>query len=403
MPLSDASVRNAKTRESDYKLSDGGGLYLLVKANGSRLWNMAYRFGGKQKKLSIGVYPVVGLADARNARLAAKKSLNGGEDPSLKKRLAKLAGANAADNTFRKLGDEFVARRKAEEAAPRTIKKYKQNLKHAYRRLGDRPITAITAADIFEVLKGIEKAGHLETAREVRSLVDRVFRLAIVTARATDNPAVSLVGATRAPPDSHYAAIFEPQAVGALMRAIRGYEGGDVTRLAMTIMALTFARSEELRGAKPGELDLEGDEPMWTIPTERTKMKRGPHFVPLARGTVAAFRELLELNASPSILFPGIRSVHRPISDGTINAALRRMGYSSEEMTGHGFRRTASTLLNEQGWDEDWIERQLSHKDPNKVRGAYNAAEYLPGRRRMMQAWADYLDRLAADEDDLIG
>jgi integrase len=400
MALTDTAIRNAKPRDKEFKLTDGGGLYLLVKPNGSRLWNMAYRFDGRQKKLSIGVYPTVGLAAARAAREAARTTLVGGVDPSLKKRLDKIASADAAATTFQIVAVDFIAHRKKEGAAERTIKKHEWLLSQVYPAIGRRPISQITSPEVVDILKRIEKSGRLETAREVRAICSRVFRYAIVTARAVNDPCAALVGATAAPTVTHHAAIFDPKEIGGLMRAVRGYTGTIETRAAIQLMALTFMRSEELRYAVWSEFDLEGTR-QWMLPAKRMKMPR-PHIVPLSRQAVALLTELKAKSTTP-LLFPGIRSRTRPISENTINAALRRMGYATDEMTGHGFRRMASTALNEHGFEPDWVERQLAHKDPNKIRRAYNAAEYLPQRTTMMQWWADYLDRLAIDEEDLIG
>lgn len=400
--LSDMAVRSAKGRERDYKLSDGGGLHLLVKPSGSRLWRLAYRFAGKQKSLSIGPYPTVGLADARTEREKAKRTLKEGLDPSRKKRLDKIEAHTKTNNTFKLVAEELIVRYQAEGAAERTIDKTRWLLELAYPSLGGLPISEITAADIYRVLRRIEKSGRLESARRLRSVVGRVFRYAIVTARATQDPSITLIGATLAPKITHHAAIFEPKKLGELMRAIRGYDGNQSTRVAMQLMALTFPRSEELRYAEVDQFDL-GEAALWSIPAARTKMGR-PHLVPLARQTIDLLRPLLEdRNPRHKLLFPSVRSWLRPISENTVNAALRRMGYSSDEMTGHGFRRTASTALNEHGFDSDHIERQLAHKDMNRIREAYNAAEFLDQRREMMQWWADRLDLLAVDEDDLIG
>jgi integrase len=397
--LTDTAIRAAKPKDKPYKIADSGGLYLLVKPNGTRTWNLRYRFGPKDKKLSIGVYPRVGLAAARAAREDAKDLLVNGTDPALKKRLDKMARLVSQDVTFRKIADEFVARRKADRAAARTIKKHEWLLKQAMSALGDRPISDITSPEVYAVLKKIEKSGRLETARAVRSICGRVFRYAIVTARAHQDPCAPLVGSTVAPTVTHHAAIFDPDEIGALIRAICGYTGDSSTRNALKLMPLTFVRSEELRFAVWGEFDLPAA--TWSIPSARMKMKL-PHIVPLSRQAVDLLTEMME-SAKTSLLFPGIRSPKRPISDGTINAALRRMGYATDEMTGHGFRRMASTVLNENGFKSDWIERQLAHKEPNKIRRAYNAAEHLPGRVTMMQWWADWLDRVAEDDEDLIG
>jgi integrase len=352
---------------------------------------MAYRFAGKQKKLSLGKYPDLGLAAARERREAARDALAAGRDPSLEKRLAALNARVSAANTFELVAEEWLARIEADGRAPRTIRKQRWILKQALPALGARPIAEITTPEVFAVLKKVEGSGRLETARALRSSCARVFRHAIVTARATHDPCAALVGATVAPTVTHMAALFEPSEVAGLMVSIHGYRGDASTRNALAFLALTFVRSSELRFAAWQEFDL--DVATWEIPGERMKMKR-PHIVPLSRQAVALLRRMHAERRTDALLFPGIRSPKRPISDNTINAALRRMGYEKADMTGHGFRRIASTTLNGLGFHGDWIERQLAHIEPNKVRRAYNAAEYLPERARMMQAWADWLEDL---------
>jgi integrase len=399
MALTELEVRSAKARAKDYKLSDAFGLYLLVRTNGSKAWNLAYRFSGKQKKLTLGAYPLVGLGAARAARETARKTLAGGQDPSVVKRLAKITAAVSSANTFKVVAEEWLLRRTADGATPGTIKKHTWLLSLAYPMLGNRPVADIMPPEVLEILARVEKTGRLESAVRLRSTCSAVFRFAIRTARAIHDPTVPLRGATLAPKVTHHAAILDPKRIGPLVRSLRGYDGNFATRSALQLVALTFVRSKELRFAAKSEFDL--DAGIWTLSAERMKMTL-PHFVPLSRQAVAVVREAMGMTPG-ELLFPAVRSITRPISENTINAALRRMGYGTTDMTGHGFRRMASTVLNEHGFHRDWIERQLAHKDKNQVREAYNAAEYLPGRKIMMQWWADFLDRLAEDDEDLIG
>lgn len=397
MALNELAIRQAKPRDRDYKLSDGHGLQLLVRASGSKSWNLAYRFAGKQKRLTIGPYPVVGLVDARNKAHYARRLLADGNDPSLLKKLSRAAQVVAHANTFQLVAEEWLKRQQAEGAAHRTMLRNAWLLSLSYSALGARPVSQVTPTEILVVLRKVEKDGFLETARRLRSILSRVFRYAVVTVRAETDPAAVLIGATQSPVVRHRPAILDPKGIGPLMRAIRGYERPQLRR-AMQLQALTFVRPAELRFAVRGEFDLETA--TWTIPPERMKMGRG-HVVPLARQTVVLAREILDA-APGDLLFPSERSSKRAMSDAAVNAALRTMGFSSDEMTGHGFRSIASTFLNENGFPSDHVEMQLAHVEGNKVRRAYNAAQYLQARREMMQWWADFLDEKAADVD-LIG
>jgi integrase len=400
MPLTDAAVRNAKPRAADYKTSDGEGLYLLVRPNGARLWNLAYRFGGKQKKLSIGAYPLVSLADARDARLAAKKALRDGIDPSVLKKITKANRRMSSENTFRVISDEFIKRCKKDGAKEGTTRKLEWMLSLVMTPLGSVPITDITSPMVYQAVQRIEKRGKLDTAQRLLATISRVFRFGVITARCERDPAAILAGSLTSPTVTHHSAIFDPPKFGALIRAIRSYEGQEATRVALNLLPYVVVRPGEIRWAEPGEFDLEGK--TWTLPPDRMKMRRG-HVVPLSRQAIEILRPALEDRKDKKLLFPGLRSEKRPISDMTLNAALRRLGFSADEMTAHGFRRTFSTMLNEHGWNRDWIERQLAHKDPNKIRESYNSAEFLEDRTKMMQWWADHVDRLAVDDDGLIG
>jgi len=393
MPLTDTICRTSKSREKPYKLSDSGGLYLQVEKSGSKLWRHAFRFDGKQKLVALGAYPIVSLAEARVGRDANKSLLSKGVDPSVQRKIDRGAARTARSNTFSIVADELLEKFKAEGDDPKTLEKKKWLLGFINADLGDRPVAEIKAPELLEVLRKIERRGRFDTARRARSLAGRVFKFAIATNRAERDPSTDLAGALISPKIQHRAAITEPKAVGALLRAIDDLDGQPTTKAALQVIAVTFVRPGELRHAEWKEFDIPNA--VWNIPAEKMKMSR-PHKVPLSRQAVALIEELQGITGSSRYLFPQIRSWHRPISDGTLNAALRRLGYSKTEMTAHGFRSTASTLLNESGkWNADAIERQLAHQEANEVRAAYiHAAEFWQERVRMMRWWADELDRL---------
>lgn len=391
MALSDTACRSAKGRDSEYKLSDGGGLYLLVKPNGARLWNQAYRFGNKQKKLSHGAYPTIGLADARRLRDEAKKLLASGVDPSADKKVRRIAAAVATESTFGGIAAEYLARIDKDGAAPSTLTKNKWMLQDlAGPSLGARPIAEITAAEVLTLLQDIERSGRRETARRLRSLIGTVFRLAVSTLRATNDPTQMLRGALKAPKVQHRAAITDEKRLGALLASIDLYDGWPTLRCALQFTALTFARPGEVRGATWDEFDLEGA--AWHIDGKRTKVRR-PHDVPLSRQAMNVLREVKEVARTSKLVFPSIRSNVRPLSENAMNAALRRMGFTQEEMSAHGFRSAASSILNERGYRSDVIEAALGHQEQNEIRRAYNRATYWPERVELMQIWADELDR----------
>ena len=393
--LTDARVRNAKPTPRPMKFSDAGGLHLLVQPHGSKLWRMAYRFAGKQKTLALGVYPTVSLQEAREKRDAAKRSLAKGIDPSAQRRLERQA-ARTPGSTFKDVAEEVMAKFEREGRADATLTKKRWLLQFAYPSIGHRPIAEITAPELLSVLRRVEERGCYETARRMRSTFGTVLRFAIATGRAERDPAADLRGALTSPKVTHRAAIIDPAAIGALLRAIDGYAGHPFTKAALLLAALTFVRPGELRRAEWSEFDFEAAE--WRIPAAKMKMRR-PHRVPLSRQALAILHDLQAMTGHGRWLFPSVRSISRPMSENTMNAALRRLGYGADEMTTHGFRSMASTRLNEMGcWNPDAIERQLAHQEPDDVRRAYtHAAEYWLDRVHMMQAWADYLDELRED------
>lgn len=396
MQLTDTRIRNTKPAERPQKLFDGGGLFLLVTPAGQRWWRLKYRFGGKEKLLSLGTYPEVSLKDARERRDEARKLLASSIDPGAKRKAEKVARAEAGANTFEVIAREWHAQR-AKSLERSTLDGIMMRMeKHLFPKLRNRPIAEIDAPELLRVLRQAEAQELGETPRRLRQYASQIFRFAIATGRVARDPAADLRGALKPHKARHHAAITDPKAVGALLRAINGFSGSPIVKAALRLAPLVFVRPGELRGAEWSEFDL--DERVWRIPGERMKM-RDAHIVPLSRQAIAILQELQTLTGPDGYrpgryLFPSVRTRQRPISENTLNAALRRLGYSSEEMRAHGFRSTASTLLNEQGWHRDAIERQLAHSERDGVRAAYNRAEHLPERKRMMQGWADFLDSL---------
>jgi integrase len=389
--LNDTRIRTTKPCKRPIKLSDRGGLYLLIAPHGSKLWRLAYRFGGKQKTLAIGAYPTSTLKAARDKREEAKRLLANGIDPSAQRRLDKQI--KATGNTFKAVAEEVLAKLEKEGRAEVTLTKKRWLLDFAYPAFGDRPIAEITALEVLSVLRRVEGRGRYETARRLRSTCGTIFRYAIATGRAERDPSADLRGALTSPKVHHRAAIVDPVGIGGLLRTIDGYDGLPITKAALRLAPLVFVRPGELRHAEWAEFDLAGAD--WRIPPAKMKMRR-PHRVPLSRQALDVLRDLQPISGGGRFLFPSVRSTVRPMSENTLNAALRRLGYGTDEMTAHGFRAMASTRLNEMSdWNPDAIERQLAHQERDDVRRAYvHAAEYWPERVKMMQAWADYLDEL---------
>jgi len=387
MSLTEFAIRSAKPQPKPYKIFDEKGLFLLVRPNGARLWRFKYYFGGVEKLLSLGAYPDVPLKRARGRRDEARSLVAVSIDPSAKRKAEKSADTE----TFAAIAEEWLESKKSTLAEGTWQRDRDQLVKLVGPYIGTRPVADIEAPELLEILKRLEKRGVRDTAHRVRAVCGRVFRYAIATGRAKRDISADLKGALAAKATQRYAAIIEPSKVGQLMRAIADYDGQRTTHAALRLAAYLFVRPGELRGAEWSELDLESAE--WRIPAMRMKM-REQHIVPLSRQAVAIFRELKSLTGEGRYVFPAIGPKERPMSENTLGAALRRLGYSNEEMTAHGFRTLASTLLNEQGWHPDLIELQLAHKERNKVRAAYNRAQRLAERRKMMQAWADYLDGL---------
>ncbi len=387
--LADVSVKNAKSKEKPYKLADGGGMYLLVTTKGQKWWRLDYRLNGKRKTLSLGVYPDVKLKKARKRRDEARDQIADGLDPS-KARKEKKAAHEDAD-TFKTVAEEW-----RKKYSPKWTPTYAEDIyarlsKYVYPWLGNNTVDAITPSDLLRVLRRVEDKGALETAHKLRRHCGQIFRYAIVTGRADRDPSQDLKGALTPVKTRHFASITDPKKIGELLRAIDRYKGNIVTRCALKFAPLVFVRPGELRKAEWEEIDLDSAE--WRIPADKMKMDR-PHVVPLSIQALEILKELQPLTGAWRYVFPSVRTRHRPMSENTLNNALGNMGYSGNDMVAHGFRSMASTRLNEMGWNRDAIERQLAHVEGNAVRAAYNYAEHLEERQRMLQAWADYLDGL---------
>ncbi len=362
----------------------------------SKYWRLAYRFAGKQKTLALGVYPAVSLALARDRRDKARSLLVNGIDPSNTKKAKKIAIRAMEENSFEIVAREWFMGRKhnwKENHSSKIITRLERDI---FPWLGTCPVGEITAPELLIAIRRIESRGALETAHRTLSYCGQIFRYSIATGRATRDTAADLRGALPPVKEKHHASITDPKLIGKLLHNIDGYQGSFVTRCALQISPLVFLRPGELRKAEWVEIDL--DKAEWRIPAARMKMN-AVHIVPLASQTIAILREIHPLTGLGKYIFPGARTDSRPMSENAVLGALRRMGYSNEEMTGHGFRSMASTLLNEQGFNRDAIERQLAHAERDSVRAAYNYAEYLPERRKMMQQWADYLDKIKAGVD----
>ncbi len=397
MLLNDTRIRNAKPSDKVQKLSDGGGLYLMIDLKGSKLWRMNFSYHGKQKTLAFGKYPEVSLADARKRRDAARAQLAAGGDPSQIAKLEKLKRKTEVANTFKAIANEFIAKIEKEGKADATLTKKRWLLDMACADLGSRPIGDITAVEILASLRKVEAKGNLESARRLRSTIGQVFRYAIATARAENDPTFGLRGALVVPTVTHRAALTDRSAFAGLIRAVWGYRGQATTKAGLMLMALLFPRPGELRMAEWPEFDLE--KAVWTIPAERTKMRR-EHKKPLPPLAVEILRDLHKLTGYGSFAFPAFHTTKRPMSENTLNAALRRLGYTGEEATSHGFRASASSLLNESGlWSPDAVEAELAHVSTDQVRRAYHRAAYWDERVRMAAWWQGEIETMLKGAD----
>jgi integrase len=391
MALSDFAVRSAKPKRKAYRLTDGDGLNLLVRPNGSKLWQLRYRFRGKENILSFGKYPIVSLADARRKRDGAKRLLSEDIDPAAQRKLDKIADAEAARTTFGLIAEEHLVNLEAKGLAESTMVKNRWMLNKLAAPLANRPIKDITPAEVLHLLKRIETSGRQETARKLRGALSSVFRYAIATLRAENDPTFPLRDALQAPKRTGRAAIIDEKEFGVLLRTLDEYTGWPTIVAAMKFQILTCTRPGEVRGTIRSEIDFENA--IWRIPAERMKMRR-PHEVPLSRQAITVLQDVWPLSEGAELVFPSVRSNVQQLSENAFNAALRRMGYTKDEVTAHGFRVTASTILNSRGYDPDVIEAVLAHQDRNAIRRAYNRANYWEQRVELMREWADLLDAL---------
>lgn len=388
--LSDVAARNAKPGTKPYKIADGEGLFLLVMPSGSKYWRLKYFFGGKEKTLALGVYPDVALADARDRRTQARKVLAAGNDPGEAKKEAKRLVTSKGANTFEVLAREWFEKRKHEWAPVFASTVLDRLERHILPKLGQRPIADVAASEVLAMLRVVEGKGALELARRLMQMTGQVFMYAIATGRAERNPVTDLRGALKTPVVKHRSYLKEKE-LPEYLKKLEAYDGHPQTKLALRFLLFTFVRTVELRAAQWTEIDWKKAE--WRVPAERMKMKE-EHIVPLSMQAIAVLREVEKHSGNRQYVFPNQQNPYAFMSENTMLFALYRMGYHSR-MTGHGFRSTASTVLNEHGFRADVIERQLAHNERNAVRAAYNHAQYLPERRQMMQWWADYLDEVA--------
>jgi integrase len=391
-PLSDTKIRAIKATAKPQKLFDGGGLFLLITPAGGKLWRLKYRFGGTEKLLSLGAYPQISLAEIRQKRDQALAMIANKIDPGDIKKAQKAADTEETE-TFEVIAREWYSKFSPSWAASHSNKIIRRLELYVFPWLGDRPIKSITAPYLLTVLRRIEAKGTLETAHRTQQNCSQVFRYAVATGRAERDPSGDLRGAIPPASGKHMATITDPNEIAGLLNSIDAYRGSIVTRCALQLAPLVFVRPGELRHAEWSEINFDTAE--WRIPAEKMKA-RTLHIVPLSLRALEVLREIQPLTGQGRYVFPSPRTESRPMSDNAILSALRRMGYTKDEMSGHGFRSMASTLLNEHGWNRDAIERQLAHAERNSVRAAYNYAEFMPERKKMMQAWADYLEAIKA-------
>ncbi|AXZ46902.1 integrase [Citrobacter freundii] len=398
MKLNARQVDTAKPKDKPYKLADGGGLYLLVNPNGARYWRLKYRVAGKEKLLALGVYPDVTLADARAKRDEAKRGIAGGIDPNEAKREEKIAREANVRNTFQEIACEWHSSK-----LYKWSEGYASDIMEAFNKdvfpyIGKKPISEIKPLELLNVLRRMEGRGATEKAKKVRQRCGEVFRYAIVTGRAEYNPAPDLTSAMQGHESSHYPFLNAPE-LPAFFEALSRYSGSELVVLAARLLIITGLRTGELRGATWQEIDV--DAAVWEIPAERMKMRR-PHIVPLSLQAQAIIMRIREMTGRYPYIFPGRNDPRKTMSEASINQVFKRIGYAGR-VTGHGFRHTMSTILHEQGYNTAWIETQLAHVDKNSIRGTYNHAQYLDGRREMLQWYADYMDALEHRENVVHG
>ncbi|HEY0682972.1 MAG TPA: integrase arm-type DNA-binding domain-containing protein [Steroidobacter sp.] len=398
--LTDIKIRSSKPRAKPFKLYDTDGLFLIVNPNGSKWWRQRYRFAGREQLLSLGVYDAITLAEARDRSAEVRKLVAKGVDPSAHRKAKTAALIDAKANTLKTVTIAWHEKFKPQWSAHHAHRVLQRLEDNVFPWLGAKALRDVTSADILACVDRMAKRGAYDTARRVLQILKKVFKWAIGRGLIAASPAAHIEPREQLPSIDirHRAAITDPTQLGALMRAIDSYQGGLVVKCALQLIALTFVRPGELRRAEWPEFQLDGKEPMWRIPAARMKMGGEDHIVPLSSQAIAVLREIQPLTGADGrgYVFPGTRNAARPLSENTLNVALRAMGFTQQQHCSHGFRGTASTLLNEQQWNKDAIELQLAHMPRDKVRASYNGAAHLPLRREMMQAWADYLDALKA-------
>lgn len=390
--LTDTAAKQAKSRDKDYKLFDEKGLFLLVRANGSKYWRFKYRFAQKEKLLALGVYPEVTLKNARIGRDKAREQLRQGIDPGAARKAKKIANVEAGANSFKAIATEWFEVKLNDKSKSYRDRSWRALEKNLFPSIGCRPIADITPPELLSSLRKIESRGALDMAKRTKQVASLVFRYAIATGRAERDPSQDLAGALKPTTKKHFAAITEPKTVGRLMLSIDGYEGTATVKSALSLSPLLFCRPGELRHMEWDEIDWEQE--LWELPAEKMKMRQ-PHIVPLARQSIDILKQQQQLTGNDRYVFPSARGRSRPLSENGVRTALRTLGYDNETMTAHGFRAMARTLLDEVlGFPSDHIEAQLAHKPAGHLGAAYNRAKYLDHRIIMMQRWADYLDEL---------
>ncbi|MEY9604084.1 integrase [Bradyrhizobium japonicum] len=389
MSLSQFAIDRAKPKDKPYLLSDGDGLHLRIHPKGGRQWRLRFRFGGKPNMMSLGPYPAVSLLQARRKRDRVKEQLADGINPSLSRKLEKLAHSAAAQNTFGAVADEYLANLKRNEAAEQTLNKNRWMLQDLAGPIRNRPIAEIKPVEVLDLLKKIETSGRRDTAHRLRSVIGAVFRYGIATLRAETDPTYPLRGALLKVKVKHRAAITDEKELGAFLIGLDQYEGWPIVQAALKFLILTMTRPGDVRGMKRTEVNFETR--LWSIPGERMKM-REQHDVPLSRQALDVIKTVWPLNEEHELVFPSLRSHKKPLSENAFNSVLRNMGYPQDRATAHGFRSTASTILNSRRFDRDVIEAALAHQDQNEIRRIYNRSLYMPERTQLMQDWADLLD-----------
>ncbi|WP_433911727.1 tyrosine-type recombinase/integrase [Raoultella ornithinolytica] len=398
MKLTARQVDTSRPKDKPYKLSDGGGLYLLVNPNGSRYWRLKYRIAGKEKLLALGVYPDITLAEARQKRADAKKVLAAGGDPGQEKQEEKQAKEQAVANSFERLAMEWHTHKStswSEGYAEHLLMYLKKDI---FPFIGQKAITDISQVEMLNVLRKMEQRGVLDKLKKTRQACRQIFTYAIITGRAEHNPVSDLAGALKSPKQQHYPHLLVDQ-IPDFLRALSEYSGSTITRNATRLLMLTGLRTIELRASE--WVDIDFDKGVWNVPAERMKMRR-PHLVPLSTQVRELLEEIHQLTGRGKYVFPGRNGAGKPMSEASINQVIKRIGYDGKA-TGHGFRHTMSTILHEQGYNTAWIETQLAHVDKNSIRGTYNHAQYLDGRREMLQWYADYLQALENGENVVHG